>query len=87
MHGTIIMRQGTGFAVAIDRKRSSALVALLIATSFVQKSRVQAQFEYTIKLALLSASNRINGATTDINVQHDVDVNTDAIKYQGPRWG
>jgi hypothetical protein len=36
MHGTIIMCQGMAFSVAMNSKRSSALVALLIASNFVE---------------------------------------------------
>ena len=36
MHGTIIMCQGMAYSVAMNSKRSSALVALLIATNFVE---------------------------------------------------
>lgn len=36
MHGTVIMCQGMAFSVAMNSKRSSALVALLIASNFVE---------------------------------------------------
>ena len=36
MHGTIIMCQGMAYSVAMNSKRSSALVALLIATNFLE---------------------------------------------------
>lgn len=42
MHGTIIMCQGMAYSVAMNSKRSSALVALLIATNFVEiKGKLQ----------------------------------------------
>ncbi|KAA6416851.1 MAG: hypothetical protein FRX49_13167 [Trebouxia sp. A1-2] len=40
MHGTIIMCQGMAFSVAMNSKRSSALVALLIASNFVEIKEV-----------------------------------------------
>lgn len=36
MHATVIMCQGMAFSVAMNSKRSSALVALLIASNFVE---------------------------------------------------
>lgn len=36
MHSTVIMCQGMAFSVAMNSKRSSALVALLIASNFVE---------------------------------------------------
>lgn len=36
MHGTVIMCQGMAYSVAMNSKRSSALVALLIAANFVE---------------------------------------------------
>ncbi|DBA69727.1 TPA: hypothetical protein ACH3X2_012585 [Trebouxia sp. C0005] len=46
MHGTIIMCQGMAFSVAMNSKRSSALVALLIASNFVEiKGTVMKRFD------------------------------------------
>ncbi|KAL0038272.1 hypothetical protein WJX77_000041 [Trebouxia sp. C0004] len=46
LHGTIIMCQGMAFSVAMNSKRSSALVALLIASNFVEiKGTVMKRFD------------------------------------------
>ena len=42
MHSTVIMCQGMAFSVAMNSKRSSALVALLIASNFVEIKGVRA---------------------------------------------
>lgn len=36
LHGLILMCQGMAFSVAMNSKRSNALVALIIATNFVE---------------------------------------------------
>lgn len=36
MHGAVIMCQGMAFSVAMNSKRSSAVIALLIASNFVE---------------------------------------------------
>lgn len=63
MHGTVIMCQGMAFSVAMNSKRSSALVALLIASNFVEiKGTVMKRFDSTklFKLACQDVVERFH---------------------------
>ena len=72
LHGLILMCQGMAFSVAMNSKRNNALVALIIATNFVEIKGEPLPWKKTCRSA--SASPSLSGHATCL------------VRHRCPQW-